>query len=313
MSTLLASFHVTAAETIMPKPLKETVTYKRVGDLEIKADVSYFRDAQIRPAVVWIHGGALIMGSREGRFPWREMILTNGYVLVSLDYRLAPQAKLAEIISDIEDAFDWLRREGAAKFHIDPERIAVMGGSAGGYLTLVTGHRVEPRPRALVSLFGYGDIISEWYTEPSPHPRHNQKKVTEAEAWQAVEGPVLANDRQQRNRGIFYNYCRQNGLWPKMVSDWDPHQEAQKFFPFMPVKNVSAEYPPTVLIHGTADTDVPYEQSVLMAAEFKKHNVPSEFYTIQNGEHGLGGGDRAEVEKAYRGAFEFVKQRLEAK
>ena len=305
-----------AAEVEMTKVIKESAVYKRAGDLEIKADVHYFGDAKVRPVVVWLHGGALMMGSREGRFPWREMILTNGYVLVSLDYRLAPQAKLPEIIGDIEDAFRWLRGDGAKRFHIDPERVAVMGGSAGGYLTLVTGYRVNPRPRALVSLYGYGDIIGDWYATPSPHARHNRKKYTEAEARQAIKGPVVANDRERTQSGaggVFYDYCRQNGVWPKEVSGWDPKREAEKFFPFMPVKNVTAQYPPTVLIHGTADTDVPFEQSTMMAEEFKKHGVPFEFYEIARGEHGLGGGDPAEVERAYRKAFEFVKGRLEGR
>src|SRR5688572_25085713 len=110
-----------AAEPERAQALKETVVFKRVGELEIKADVYHFNGAKVRPAVVWLHGGALIMGSREGRFPWREMILTNGYVLVSLDYRLAPQAKLPEIIQDIEDAFVWIREEGGRRFHINPE------------------------------------------------------------------------------------------------------------------------------------------------------------------------------------------------
>ena len=79
----------------------------------------------------------------------------------------------------------------------------------------------------------------------------------------------------------------------------------------MPVKNVSAEYSPTALIHGTADTDVPFEQSELMAREFQKHGVEFQFHRIEGAEHGLTGGDRAAVDKAEREAFAFVKQKLE--
>ena len=307
---LAATLHASAAET--GSAVMKSVTYKRVADLEIKADVYYFPDGKARPVVVWLHGGALMMGNREGRFPWRDMILTNEYALVSLDYRLAPQAKLPAIIEDIEDAFRWIRGEGAKEFHLDPQRIAVMGGSAGGYLTLMTGYRVDPRPRVLVSLYGYGDIIGDWYTTPSPHSRHNRKKYTEAEAWEAVKGPVVANDHERKQGHVFYDYCRQNGLWPKMVSDWDPKAETEKFHPFMPSRNVTEKYPPTVLIHGTTDTDVPFEQSTIMAEEFKRHGVPFKFYQIDGGEHGLGGGNPAEIANAYVKAFEFVKARLEA-
>ena len=292
---------------------KATVVYKEVGPLGIRADVYHYGDDKVRPVVVSLHGGALIMGHRESfSGTVKNFALTNGYVLASFDYRLAPETKLLAIIGDIEDAFRWLRREGPKRFHIDADRIAVTGGSAGGYLTLATGHRIEPRPRVLLAYFGYGDLIGDWYSTPSPHPRHNPRKITAEEAWEQVSGPAVADARERKgNGGIFYNFCRQTGQWPKAVSGWDPRGEPEKFHPFMPVKNVAAAYPPTVLIHGTADTDVPFEQSQLMALEFQKHGVAFQFHEIANAEHGLAGGNRKEIEEAERKAFEFVKLRLE--
>jgi acetyl esterase/lipase len=292
---------------------KETVVYKEVGPLGIQADIYHYSDARVRPVVVSLHGGALIMGHRESiSGAVKSFALTNGYVLVSFDYRLAPETKLPAIIEDIEDAFRWLRREGPKRFHIDPERIAVTGGSAGGYLTLATGHRVQPRPRVLLAYFGYGDLIGNWYSTPSPHARHNSRKIAAEEAWQQVNGPAIADARERKGDGvIFYNFCRQTGQWPKAVTGWDPRAEPEKFYPFMPVKNVTAAYPPTVLIHGTADTDVPFEQSRLMAQELQKHGVAFQFHEIDKAEHGLAGGDRDEIEKAQGKAFEFVKHHLE--
>ena len=73
----------------------------------------------------------------------------------------------------------------------DPERVVVAGGSAGGYLTLLTGCRVRPRPTALVAYWGYGDVDGDWYTKPSDHYRTNVPLVGKDEAYQAVGGPVL--------------------------------------------------------------------------------------------------------------------------
>jgi acetyl esterase/lipase len=90
---------------------------------------------------------------------------------VSFDYRLAPEVKLPAIIKDVRDAFRWLRERGPGLFHADPDRLVVTGGSAGGYLTLMTGFCVQPRPRALVAYWGYGDVDGDWYTKPSEHYR----------------------------------------------------------------------------------------------------------------------------------------------
>jgi acetyl esterase/lipase len=291
---------------------KTTYAYKKTGDLEIKMDVYRDESDEPLPVLVWIHGGALIVGNREGidkRF--REAFAGHGFILASIDYHLAPETPLPEIIADIEDAFRFVRQRGPGLFHADPERIAVAGGSAGGYLTLTSGFRVEPRPVALVSLYGYGNLLAPWYTEPSPHPRHNREKVGREEAYRQVSGKPIADDRDRPGAGgKFYVYCRQQGAWPKAVSGWDPKLEAEKFTPFLPLKNVTAHYPPTFLIHGDRDTDVPHEESVEMAAELKRHGVEHTLMILPGGEHGFGGADPKAIDAAYRDAIDFLKRKL---
>ncbi len=290
-----------------------TYTYKKVGGLEIKADVH--RDAASKPGplpvLLWIHGGALMMGGRENGPRFEPALLAAGFLMVSIDYRLAPETRLPGIIDDVEDAYRWIHERGPKLFGADPNRIAVAGGSAGGYLTLVMGYRARPRPAALVSFWGYGDLVGPWYSEPSPYPRHHRVTVTREEAFRQGSGPPVANDAERHgDAGILYQYCRQQGLWPWAVSGWDPHREPQKFFPYMPVRNVDAGYPPTLLVHGTSDTDVPYEQSVLMAAELGKHGVRCVFIGVPGAEHGLANADPASVDGAYQRALEFLKVRL---
>jgi len=178
----------------------------------------------------------------------------------------------------------------------------------------VSGYRAEPRPKALVPLWGYGDLVGPWYSEPSPHARHQTTKMSREEAFKQVSGQPLSDSRDRDgNGGAFYQFCRQQGLWPKAVSGWDPPTEAAKFNPFMPVKNVATDFPPTLLIHGDKDTDVPYEQSVLMAAELNKHNVEHQLLTVHGAEHGLAGASADDVQAAYRAAGEFLRKHLEAK
>ena len=291
---------------------KSTHVYKTAGGVAIKADVHRSDDDALRPVVVWIHGGALIMGNREGvSAPVKRWASEKGYVLVSIDYRLAPETPLPEIIGDVEEAFAWVRDEGRRLFRADTGRIAVAGGSAGGYLTLMTGYRVKPRPTALLSLWGYGDLIGDWYSTPSPHARHHTSKMTREEAYAQVSGGAVSDARDRKgDGGGFYQYCRQTGTWPKAVSGWDPKREGARFFPYMPVKNVTREYPPTFVIHGTADTDVPHEQSVMMAAEMKRQGVRHELVSVTGAEHGLAGGDAKIVEAAYARGFAFVDKAM---
>jgi dipeptidyl aminopeptidase/acylaminoacyl peptidase len=109
---------------------------------------------------------------------------------------------------------------------------------------------------------------------------------------------------------MIYLHYRQNGIWPEEVSGFDRATIAENIVPFEPVRNVTADFPPTLVIHGTNDTDVPFEQSTLMVEQFKQHGVPFIFKPIENGEHGLGGGDPRQIEDAWKTLREFVVKHL---
>ena len=314
LSISAASFFVSprslAGEKNFTKKItKKTYTYKTVGKLDIKLDVHRPDDGVVRPVIVWIHGGALIMGSRSGVYQRvKQDFLDAGSAIVSIDYRLAPETKLPAIIEDVEDAYAWVHANGPTLFHADTRKIAVLGGSAGGYLTLSCGFRAKPRPAALVAFWGYGDLVGPWYSQPSEFYRR-RPLVSESDAFKGVSGsPVADGTKDAKLRSAFYLYCRQNGLWPKLVSGLDPYRQAKAYDPYMPVLNVSDRYPPTMLIHGTADTDVPYEQSVLMDRLFDHHDVPHKFITVSGAGHGLSGGDAKLIDEAYAQVLPFVQQ-----
>jgi acetyl esterase/lipase len=295
---------------------KTTVTYREIDGHKILADVYHPQDAKIRPVIVWIHGGALIMGNRD--LEKSDFLLAfaeaEGCAVVSVDYRLAPETKLPDIISDIEEAFRWLAGDGAKQFHLDPMRIVVAGASAGGYLTLVTGYRVRPKPKALVALYGFGDLVGDWSSKPNPYPSYNLRKIGREEAESQTDGTIISDsDARKGDGGSIYMYYRQNGLWPEEVSGFPRSTVADKITPFEPIRNVTRDWPPTLLIHGTRDTDVPYEQSELMAKKFKQKGVPFTLIPIDHGEHGFEGGDPQKIREAYRAMEKFIKKHLNSK
>ena len=234
-------------------------------------------------------------------------LLRAGFSVVSIDYRLAPETKLPGIFDDVSDAFQWIRTN-AKRFGIDPNQAVVCGSSAGGYLTLMTGFALTPRPKALVSYWGYGDIVGSWYSRPDPFYLR-QPEVTREEGL-SVLGNSPISEALDANRVKFYLYCRQKGLWPKEVAGHDPFVEDQWFNSFCPLRNVTREYPPTMLVHGTADTDVPYEQSKMMADRFASVRIDHELVTVRDGAHGIDKASAEEQNRVYQRAAAFPLKRL---
>lgn len=291
-----------------PRTSLKTYAYKTAGTCVLKADVySSGLDAR-RPVILWIHGGALIFGSRKAPPAWLNP--DGRYVVVSMGYRLAPETKLPAIIDDLRDAYRWLRDQGPRLFHIDPDRICVAGESAGGYLTLMTGFTVAPRPRVLLSLSGYGDIALPWYSRPSPFYLA-QPLVSKEDALASV-GPNCVSEPPEKgdHRYDFYLYCRQHGIWPKEVTGHDPDTENKWFDPYCPIRNVSQAYPPTLLIHGSHDTDVPYSESVRMDEKLSQMNVKHTFLRVPGGSHCLEDDPLAVKAPVFRQAMDFVKKEL---
>jgi len=280
-----------------PSFVRSTLTYKVTGETRIEADVYRADDEVARPVVVWIHGGALMAGTRAS-VPHRLLNLcqVEGFVLVSIDYRLAPEVQLPAIVEDLEDAFTWIREEGPRLFHADLDKIVVAGGSAGGYLTMTSGFRIRPRPTALVSYWGFG-ALDTFDAEPSEFYRSNHPLVSEEEAYRA-------------GSWLLYMYLRQNGLWTKVVTGFDPHIDGHKLYPYAPIHNVTPDYPPTMLIHGTKDNDVPYAESVAMAKQLTQHGVAHELVLVPDGGHGLGGADEQLITDAHNRALAFIHQHL---
>src|SRR5205807_6120750 len=90
------------------------------------------------PAVLCIHGGGFRAGNRQGYDGLIMRLAAQGYVAATVEYRLAPKYQFPAAVFDCKAAVRWLRAN-AAKYHIDPERVGVTGGSAGGHLAQFLG------------------------------------------------------------------------------------------------------------------------------------------------------------------------------
>jgi acetyl esterase/lipase len=298
----------------MEYTLHSDIVYKHADGVDIALDVYELPGGPPRPALLYFHGGALMTGTKDMPGTLLGLFSEWGYALVSANYRLAPEAKWPAYREDILDAHRWVR-DNAARYTIEPDRVAAAGGSAGGYLALLLGAVARPRPRAVVSFWGYGDVAGDWYAKPDPFYL-NLPLEDDCEVRRAVSDTVLTESPDPL-RGAFYRYCRQHGLWPREVIGFQPAERLEVFDQACPERLITPDYPSTFLMHGTADTDVPFACAESMHAELEANGIENVFARIEGGPHGcLGkqadwaGADEPQVRAALEALRAFLAAHL---
>ena len=153
------------------------VVYHREERSRVRLDIYRPRDGvpegERLPAVIQVHGGGWILGSRsEQGIPLLNHLAANGWIGFNVDYRLSPRATLPEHVIDVKRAIAWVRKH-ADELGVDPERVAITGGSAGGHLTALaalTANDPSLQPgfedadtsvMAAVPFYGLYDLLDE--------------------------------------------------------------------------------------------------------------------------------------------------------
>ncbi len=293
---------------------KQTYIYKSVAEVPIQADAYWIPRSNKQPVILWLHAGALIFGSRE-QVPAEqvEKYVRAGFVVVAVDHRLGPEVKLPSVIEDVKDAYRWIREKGPELWGSDANTVVVVGHSAGGYLSLLSGVTFQPRPQAIVSFYGYGDIASDWYNRPDPY-YNTQQKVEKAEADRLRSASVLTH-ADFGQRFPLYKYFRQQGTWTKEIVAIDPHSQRELLTPFCPALTAGPDFPPTFLVHGDNDTDVPFQQSLEMAERLKAQKVKHQLSILPGRGHvfdasGKGMADPA-IEKTFDDVIAFLRSTIQ--
>ena len=125
----------------LPSNVKEgkNIVYAKVGERKLHLDIFYPSDkGKIFPGIVLLHGGGWSSGNRELLIPMAEKLASEGYVTVSIEYRLSTEALYPAAVYDIKASIRWMRAN-ASKYKIDTNKIAIYGCSAGGHLAALIG------------------------------------------------------------------------------------------------------------------------------------------------------------------------------
>jgi acetyl esterase/lipase len=236
------------------------VTYCSPGGTDLAMDI-HLPNAHTRPApaVLYLHAGAWEFGDRNayGGIATFDELLGRGYVVAAIDYRLAPAHRFPAQIEDAKCAIRFLRGR-AGEFGIDEDRIAALGGSAGGHLA---------------ALLGVTDSSHGFDGDGYNHESSSVAAVVDLFGPASLDTPDFIPFAADAAHRVF-------GVAPGA----DPSRALNRA---SPVTYVSAGDPPFLIIHGKDDGVVPPNQSEALAWKLAAANVPVSLVMVDNAEHGL--------------------------
>ena len=233
------------------------VVYRRVAGIILKLDVvAPATDGANRPAIIQIHGGSWVMGDKgEQGWPLMSHLAANGWVCFNLNYRLSPGATFPDHLIDLKAGLAWIR-EHADQWGIDPNFIAVTGGSAGGHLA------------ALMALTA---------NDPEYQPGFEDAD-TSLQAAVPIYGVYDFTSRLGTNRLPFW-YRRLERQIIKAFREDEP----EKFRRASPIDQIHPKAPPFFVIHGDRDTLAPVEEARYFANQLRETSKSPVFYAELRG------------------------------
>ena len=225
------------------------IEYANAGGVRLTLDAHVPDGNGPFPAAILVHGGGWVGGDKQQYITYIFQPLSDaGFAWFSINYRLASQFRFPADADDVESAIQFVKAN-AAKYKVAPKRIALIGESAGGHLVSYVGARNRPDSRvaAVVSMYGVHDFVAA------------------AVQWKPLPHELL---------DLF-------GITAVTA------ETAPELIKASPVVYISKEMPPFLLMHGSKDEDVPYEQSVEMCDKMKKAGAHCDLITIEGAPHGM--------------------------
>ncbi len=206
----------------------------------------------------------------EQALPRFQPLLAKGFTVFSVRHGSSPKFTIPEAVGDVRRAVRFIRLR-AKQFDVDPERLGVFGGSAGGHLSLVLGTTGDD-----------GD------------PKSKDEVLRSSSRVAAVVAYYPPTDIRP---------------WVKEASKYFQNYPALRFDPdqadlYSPLLQVSPDDPPSLLIHGDQDKLVPIDHSQNILAAFRKNKVDADLLVIEGAAHGFRGDDGRKASDALTAWFE---------
>lgn len=231
--------------------VKTDVEYAQAGGESLKLDAFVPTGKGPFPAVIFVHGGGWSAGNRTGgNDPLFAPVAQRGLAWFTISYRLAPKHNYPAPIEDVHAAIRWIKAH-AAEYNIDPQRLALVGESAGGQIVAQAAVLATAPERvvAVVPFYAPIDFILD----------------------------------MERRGGLSTSM---RGLFGRKEAKAD-EATLQLLKEASPINHIKPGLPPFLLVHGTGDMSVLYNWSPLFQAKLKAAGVPCDLITIPDGVHGM--------------------------
>ncbi len=238
-----------AQTTISAIDEKLNLIYTSINGWDGKLDFYRPKGSQKVPLVIYIHGGGWTHGNKEAEYEKFKVFLANGYAVANVEYRLANQAPAPAAIVDVNAAILYVLNQ-SNKLKIDPNKVVLIGGSAGSHLALLAGLQAR-NPLYGSKSFKVAAIISKY-------------GPTDLLTWDAATNPSSASSTWLGNR-------KTDTAFIKSLS---------------PINYIVHNKIPILFIHGDQDKTVPLQQSTALYDKLKKHGSITTLYVVKGGKHG---------------------------
>lgn len=238
---------------------KGAIVYRKLPDCEVKCDVYQPESDVPLPAIIMIHGGAWRHGSKVAMLRHARRVARVGYVVVSINYRLAPKYPWPAQIDDCQYAVRWLKKN-AQDYNVDPQRLGVFGYSAGGHLAALLGTMGEEDDGVFEKgLMSDGEELKEF----SPAVCAVAVGGAPCEFSWLDEGSQVLNYWMGGSRKSL----------------------REKYRLASPIEYVTSDDTPFFIFHGTEDMLVPLQSPTDFHQALKAKGVPSTLLSVEGAGH----------------------------
>ena len=250
------------------------VEYARAGSKRLLLDIYLPDGAGPFPVIIWIHGGSWLSGDKDGGPAIRQA--SRGYAVASINYRLSYEAKFPAQLEDCKAAVRWLRAN-AATYNLDPTRIAAWGSSAGGHLAALLGTTADVADLegdlGNATFSSRVQTVIDWYG-PTDLLKMNQ---------QALPCNVIDHDSVLSPESLLIGCAIQTCK--------------EKTERANPIRYITADDPPFLIMHGTADCLVSPLQSQIFYDALQTIGLDSTLIFLQGAGHGGDAFDKSDTLK----------------